>query len=155
MPDDLIIESNINNSYQYGNIELPPDRLMYITQSLNVKKHWWSKREDKHIRQILKEQFELVEIKLGYFPDGNIFNVVFVANSEELDAVQLQMYGGVRHPNVPAFTSLSRFTMYVTIDTLKLRIIRHEFAHMLLHHMLDEKRVTSDFHEHVAQFCET
>jgi len=152
---ELLVESNINNSYRYGNIELPPERLVDIIQILNVKKHWWSKREDRSLQEILRHLFELVEVKLSFFPNGFGFNVVFVEDNRELRTIQQQRYGKVRYKDVPAFASLTANTMYVRIDRLSRTVIKHEFGHLLFHRMVDSVRVSSDLHEGVAQFCET
>jgi len=152
---ELLVEANINSSYRYGNIELPPERLMDIIQILNIKKHWWSKREDKSLQELLRELFELVEVKLSYFPNGFGFDVVFVENNAELHAIQQQRYNEVRYKDVSAFASLTANTMYVRIDRLNRNVLKHEFGHLLFHRMVDSVRVSSDLHERVAQFCET
>ena len=154
MAYELFDKDNISAPWRYGMIELPPEHLVAVTNTLNIKKHWWSKRENKVLMDIILELFERTEVKLGFFPDGFGYDILFVEGEPELEEVQLNLYGEVRHEGAYAFASLTRNAMYIRIDTLSRKIMQHEFSHLLFHKMLRGDRVNYITHEVIAKLGE-
>ena len=132
--------------YTYGTIISTKENVQIATKALKNYVWFWQQPDNRSLAAICSLLFEAEEIRLGYYPNAH-FDIVFVDNAHALHQKQIQLYNTIKYKSNPAFVSLSRNTMYVSVDRVSKAIIKHEFGHMLLHNMVNKKRLCSDFHE--------
>ncbi len=94
---------------------------------------------------------EKVEVVLDMFPKNINFTLVLVPTKKEIAALYKKNYG--KHVNHIAYYSLSRKTIYMSVNDTRLRVLAHEIGHMIVDHFF-KVRPPYNIHELMAQFAE-
>lgn len=119
-----------------------------------LNKRSWFRNSELSLEDEVNSAMIFVMKRLKYNPIGFQCTIKLLENEQEMDEIQRRNYGKVRHPNAYAYASLSSNIVWVRANRISKYVLRHEFAHLLLHDALESKRLASLFHEVVANFCE-
>jgi len=94
---------------------------------------------------------EKVEVVLDMFPSNLHFTLVLLPSSREVSGIYKKFYG--KNVNHIAFYSISKKTIYLSVDDTKLQVLAHEIGHMVADHYFTV-RPPYTIHELMAQFAE-
>lgn len=94
---------------------------------------------------------EKAEVVLDMFPDKMHIRVVLLPDADAVNNVYYQMYR--RKASNIAYYSLSKDTIYISVDDASLRVLAHEVGHAVVDHFF-KVRPPYNVHELMAQFTE-
>jgi len=94
---------------------------------------------------------EKAETVLDMFPNNLHFTMVLVSDSDEVSKVYYRLYH--RNVNYLSFYSLSKKTIFISVDDANLHILAHEIGHAIVDHYF-KVRPPYNIHELMAQFVE-
>ena len=106
---------------------------------------------EDEVRAKLDFVVEKVEVVLDMFPDNLHFTLVLLPSAREVSGIYKKYYG--KKVNHIAFYSLSKKTIYISVDDTKLQVLAHEIGHMVADHYFTV-RPPYTIHELMAQFAE-
>ena len=95
---------------------------------------------------------EKVEVVLDMFPDKLHITLILLPDEDDLGNIYKKNYG--EYKEHIAYYSLSRKTIYISVDDTNLRVLAHEVGHAVSDHYFNVKRPPSKIHELMAQFAE-
>lgn len=93
---------------------------------------------------------EKVEVVLDMFPRNVSFNIVLLPDDEDIRKIHQNVY----HSNASyiAFFSPKKNTVYLSVDDVNLRVLAHEFGHVIVENYFDISPPPK-MHELLAQFA--
>lgn len=94
---------------------------------------------------------EKAEVVLDMFPDKMHIRVVLLPDADAVNKVYYQMYR--REASNIAYYSLSKDTIYISVNDASLRVLAHEVGHAVVDHFF-KVRPPYNVHELMAQFTE-
>jgi hypothetical protein len=94
---------------------------------------------------------EKAETILNMFPNNMHFTLILEANSDDVSKVYYQLYH--KKVNYLAFYSLSKKTIWISVDDANLHVLAHEIGHAVVDHYF-KVRPPYNIHELMAQFVE-
>ena len=136
----------------YGLLDGSEQQIKTLTKRLMLS-NWWGKKQEDTLPNLLLDCVNHVRVKMLYSPKDFRFHII-LTDSDNINSIQMNLYGKIRYPKIPSFVSLSRKTIYVNIDKINRKVLYHEIGHLMFNDLIDNKRVGSSLHEHIAQFCE-
>jgi len=95
---------------------------------------------------------EKTQVVLDMFPDNIHITLVLLPHAGAVAEKYKQRYG--KHQANIAYYSLSRKTIYISVDDTNLRVLAHETGHAVVDHYFGKKRPPYKIHELMAQFAE-
>jgi len=94
---------------------------------------------------------EKIQVILVMFPDKIHITLVLLPDDDDVADMYMKTYGK-RQKNI-AYYSLSKKTIYISVDDTKLRVLAHEVGHAVADQYF-EVRPPYKIHELMAQFAE-